>query len=97
MARIHFLKEGGDENYAVEKGTFSISEVTNKLSEFEVQFHMTGPRINPDAPVNRGSKHKFVVLEVEAGEENQKFQKAGYYIILGLTPRRCADMLGIYY
>ena len=97
MSKIHFLREGGDDNYAKCMHTLPIAEATEKLFKFAVEFHETGPKIYPDRPVLKGSKYKRVVLEVDAGEENQKFPKAGYYIIVGLTPRICADMFGIYF
>lgn len=98
MSNIHFLKEGGDNNYACcKKNNLSIAEATEKFAQFAVQFYEIGPQINPDTPVLKSSKYKYVVLEVKAGEENKKFPKAGYYIIVGMTPRNCADLLEIYY
>lgn len=98
MSSIHFLREGGDENYADCKNhNLPIIEATEKFAQFAVQFHETGPKINSDIPVFESGKYKYVVLEVNAGEENKKFPKAGYYIIVGMTPRNCADMFGIYY
>lgn len=97
MSKIHFLREGGDEYYAKRIYELPIAEATEVLSKFAVQFYEAGPKINPHAPVLKGSKYKFVVLEVDEGEENQKFPKAGYYIIIGLAPRNCADIFGIYF
>ena len=97
MAHMHFLKEGRGEGYAKRVHTLSIAQATEKLSKFAVRFHETGPILNPDTPVSAVDSYRCVVLEVELGEENSKFPKAGYYIISGLTPSKCANMFGIYF
>lgn len=97
MAHIHFLKEGSGEGYAKRVHTLPIAQTIEKLSRFAVYFHETGPILNPDTPVSSVASYRCVVLEVEPGEENSTFPKAGYYTIGGLAPADCANMFGIYF
>ena len=90
-----FLKEGSGEGHAKLVHSVPIAEASKLLSKFAVQFSETGPVIHPRVRVRKESPPKYVVLEVEAAEENSTFPKVGYYIIGGLKPAVCARMFGL--
>ena len=96
MANLHVVKEGGGEMYAKCKCSLPTHEVSEKLSAFDVQFYETPPVFGESISALQGSPYKFVVLEVEVGQETPKFPKAGFYRFVGLTPVECGRLLSFY-
>ena len=90
MAKIFLVRDGSGENRASRGKNVSIDKATEEFSNFAIHFKENGPTINSEMPVNPVSPYKHVVLEVEVGEENAKFVKAGFYLIAGLNPSVCA-------
>ena len=97
MADVHFVKEGGGDGYARRMHTLPATEASAVFEAFVIEFHETAPVFNPDISASKDSPPKFVVLEVDVGEETSKFPKAGYYLISGLNPGKCARKLSIYF
>ena len=97
MAAIHFVRNGLGEGHAARKKEISITDATEKLSQFRAHFSKEGPVINPTESFSATSPYRHVVLEVQPGEENDKFAVPGFYLIANLSPAESAKMFGMYF
>jgi hypothetical protein len=97
MAAIHFVRDGRGEGHAARKKEISINDATEKLLQCRAHFSKEGPVINPTAPFSATNPYRHVVLEVQPGEENDKFSVPGFYLIANLSPAESAKMFDIYF
>ncbi|MEP6907106.1 MAG: hypothetical protein ABI858_03875 [Pseudoxanthomonas sp.] len=93
MATIFFLKDGKKANGDRLTRHFEIQmdSATQHLAKYNNRFKERPPTINGDILANDFAPYKHVLLEVDQSETNTSFPKAGFYYLIGLTPRECQN------
>ena len=96
MPAVLFARDGKGDKHISRPHPVDMATAFEKISQFPVQqFSTSAPTINGHLPFSPDSPWKHVILKIEENETNQRFDKAGYYLIGGLQPGVCAGWFGI--
>ena len=93
MATIYYVADGAGIDTTTTAGTVPAATLAATLVRYFARLREDNPVINPHLPFSH--YHRNVVIQVGASEANDKFRRAGFYEIVGLSPTRCQELFSL--
>lgn len=98
MAQIYLVRDGTASDYRTNHRGHVVpnSVAAEKLSKFEKKYFSNPPSINPErGPASAWDEFGHVVVKIDEAEADTHFPKAGYYYVVGLSPKECQSIFGM--
>ena len=86
MATVYFVREGTGERATDSGRDVSLDSITNFFQNTKLKWSQGPPTFGSREPANAVSDFKHVVVHVKDSETIGQFNKAGYWLLDGVSP-----------
>jgi len=93
MATAYFVREGTGERATDAGREVSLAKITNTFKSAKLEWSQDAPILGSQKPANAVSDYRYVVVHVEDDETDSQFNKAGYWLLEGVSPSDFAQSL----
>jgi hypothetical protein len=93
---LYFLREGSADQKLCSSHPVPLDQARAVAPRYGVKHNFSMPAMNPDSrPARWQDSPHHVIVEVSEHETGESFDKAGFYVLIGLAPDQAMELFAI--